>query len=88
MNEVNMLERLEEIATKLGVDIRYENLAHNQIRSDGGYCKLSGKQMIFVNPKQSRQGKIKVLAKSLKRLDLNSIFIPPAVRAAIESQES
>jgi hypothetical protein len=88
MNETIMLDHLEQIAAKLGVDIRYENLGRTYSKSDGGYCKLSGKEMILINRKQSRQAKIRVLARSLKRLDLNSVFIPPAVRAAIESQES
>jgi hypothetical protein len=88
MNEVTMLEHLEQIAARLGVDIRYENLGHTYARSEGGYCKLSGKEMILVNRRQSNQAKIRVLARSLKRLDLNSIFIPPAVRAAIETQDS
>lgn len=87
MNESSLLEHLEQIAHRLGVDLRYENLGQSGIRSDGGYCKVAGKPLILINRKDSRQRKIRILCKSLNRLNLQGIFIPPAVRRAIEIQE-
>ncbi len=88
MNELSLLEHLEQIALRLGVELRYENLGQSGIRSDGGYCKVAGKPLILLNRKDSRQRKIRVLCKSLNRLDLQGIFIPPAVRKAIETHEN
>ncbi|MFH1112686.1 MAG: hypothetical protein V1792_02080 [Pseudomonadota bacterium] len=88
MNELSLLEHLEQIASRLGVELRYENLGQSGIRSDGGYCKVAGKPLILLNRKDSRQRKIRVLCKSLNRLDLQGIFIPPAVRRAIEIHDN
>jgi hypothetical protein len=88
MNETTLLEHLEKIVTRLGVQLRYENMGHGGIRSEGGYCKVSGKPMILINRKESRSRKIRIIARSLKRLDLEGIFIPPAVRRTIENQDN
>jgi hypothetical protein len=88
MNETLLLEHLEQIANRLGVELRYENLGIGGIRSDGGYCRVSGKDMILINRKDSRRKKILVLAKSLRRLNLEGIFIPPAVRKILESRNN
>lgn len=88
MNENSLLEHLEDIAHRLGVELRYENLCHGVVRSEGGYCRLSGKSIILINRKDSRQQKIKVLCKSLSKLDLQGIFIPPAVRRMLETHSN
>ena len=88
MNEHVLLEHLEDIAHRLGVELRYENLAQSGFRSSGGYCKLSGKSMILLNRRDSRRRKIRVLAQALQRLDLEGIFIPPAVRRLLETQDN
>jgi len=88
MNETLLLEHLEQIANRLGVELRYENLGIVGIRSDGGYCRVSGKAMILINRKDSRRKQILVLAKSLKRLNLEGIFIPPAVRKILDTQNN
>ena len=88
MNESSLLDHLEQIAERLGVELRYENLGQSGVRTDGGYCKVAGKQLILINRRDSRQRKIRILCRSLNKLNLQSIFIPPAVRRAIESQEN
>lgn len=88
MTEMILLEHLEEIALRLGIALRYENLGQTGVRSDGGYCKLAGKPMIIINRRDSQRRKISILAKSLNKLNLDGIFIPPAIRKLIESQEN
>jgi hypothetical protein len=88
MNETCLLEHLEDIARRLGVELRYENLSQGLVRSEGGYCRLAGKPMILINRRDSRDQKIRVLCKSLRKLDLQGIFIPPAVRKVLESQNN
>ncbi|MBI5251448.1 MAG: hypothetical protein HY912_18320 [Desulfomonile tiedjei] len=86
MNEFTLLEHLENIAVRLGIELRYENLAVSGIRSEGGYCRVAGKEMILINRKDSPRRKITILAKSLNRVNLEGIFIPPVVRRVIEEQ--
>lgn len=84
MNELTLLEHLENITERLGIELRYENLGISGIRSEGGYCRVAGKQMILINRKDSPRRKINILARSLNRLNLEGIFIPPVVRRVIE----
>lgn len=88
MNETDLLQHLEEIAHRLGVDLRYDYLGQNGIRTEGGFCRLSGKAIILINRKDTRRRKIQILAKSLARLNLQGIFIPPAVRKLLESNDN
>ena len=88
MNEATVLQHLEEIADRLGVRLRYENLGQSGIRSEGGFCRVSGNPMILINRRDSRSRKILVLAKSLNKLNLDGIFIPPAVRKIIENKSN
>jgi hypothetical protein len=88
MNDTSLLEHLEEVATRLGVELRYDNLGQHGVRCDGGYCRVAGKPLIILNRKDSKRRKILVLARSLRRLDLDGIFIAPGVRKIIESQSA
>jgi hypothetical protein len=85
MNETFLLERLEDIAHRLGVELRYEDLGLSGIRCEGGLCKVAGKPLILINRKDSRRRKILVLSRSLRKFDLEGIFIPPAVRKALDA---
>jgi hypothetical protein len=88
MNENSLLEHLEEVAGRLGVELRYENLTAVGVKSDGGFCKVGGKPMILLNRKDSRRRQIQILARSLNKLNLEGIFIPPAVRKVIEAYDN
>lgn len=86
MSGKNLLELLETTASRLGVEIRYENLSLPFGRSQGGYCKFEGKPLIIIDKKTSQRIKISIIAKGLKHIDLGNVFIPPAVRSIIEVQ--
>lgn len=88
MNDNTLLEHLEELVSRLGVTLREENLGSAGYNSGGGYCKVGGLSIIFLNKRDSRQRKIRILARSLKRFNLEGVFIPPAVRRVIESSEN
>lgn len=88
MNDGLLLEHLERIADRLGVEVRYENLTQSGFRSEGGYCRVLGKDLILLNRRDTCRRKIRILARSLNRLNLEGIFVPPAVRRIIESEPS
>jgi hypothetical protein len=85
MTDTALLEHLEKITDRLGIELRYENLSQGLVRSPGGYCKVSGKSLILIHRRDSPRQKIRVLARSLSKLNLEGIFVPPAVRKVIES---
>ena len=86
MNDPALLQHLEDLTHRLGIELRYENLGTPSVKCEGGYCMVAGKPIILANRKDSKRRKILVLAKALKKLNLEGIFIPPGVRKIIENQ--
>jgi hypothetical protein len=88
MTEKNLLQLLETTAARLGVEIRYENLTLPCGRTQGGYCKFEGKPLIIIDKKLSQRRKIAIIAKGLRRIDVGSVFVPPAVRRVLDVGQS
>lgn len=78
-----MLTELEEVADKLGYKVRYEkgNFA-------GGYCILKESQLLVVNSRNEIERRIIIVAKSLKEIGIDDIFVKPNVREIIEKESS
>lgn len=86
-----ILSLLEGVATKLGIDVRYESLAtggEDIAASRGGYCRVRGKQIILVEARLGPVERGAVLAQALSGADLSRVFIPPAARQAIEQSRN
>ncbi len=88
VGEKNLLQLLETTASRLGVEIRYENLSLPWGRSQGGYCKFEGKPIIIVDRNASQRAKINIIAKGLRRMDVGNVFVPPAVRRILDSSNA
>jgi len=87
MNDSDVLSKLEDLADRLGINLRYENLAKGPIRANGGYCRLEDNHLILIDKNDSKRRKIKLLARSLRRFDLETVFVPPALRRIICSSD-
>ena len=77
-----MLRQLEQLARKLGVEVRYEPLTEKDelLSPRSGYCRLHGHQLIILDSSLAPVQQCRVLATELRRFDLSSIFVVPAVR--------
>lgn len=78
MTNESILEELENISTKLGLVVRYE-------KGDfaGGLCRVIDEKYIIVNKKLSAEKKINLIARELSKLDIENVFILPAVKEII-----
>lgn len=72
--------KLEELADRLGIIIRYENLG----QSRGGLCRLRNQYYIFINKKTTTTYRIEILSQSISSFDLEGIYLLPEVRAEID----
>ncbi|MFQ5604517.1 MAG: hypothetical protein ACE5HS_14705 [bacterium] len=84
MNEEQILASLEELIAQLSVDLRYE-------KGDfvGGFYRYNEKEQFVINKSLNIKQKINVLAKELKqKLDVNDLYIVPALREVIENASS
>ncbi|MFC1884262.1 hypothetical protein ACFL2O_05800 [Thermodesulfobacteriota bacterium] len=84
MDEKNLLVHLEELAHKLGISIRYENMPIETAFSAGGLCRIKGNPVIIINDNAPDGEKMMALGKALKRFDLVKVYIKPALRKFLE----
>jgi hypothetical protein len=76
-----LIQELHEVATQLGVTIRYE-------RGDfeGGYCILREQKILLVNRRLFPAKKASVLAMAMHEIGLEDMYLKPAVREYIEDE--
>src|SRR4030095_13940664 len=76
-----MLAELEEVASWLGYQVRYE-----KGNFEGGYCILKESRLLVVNSRNEAEKRIIIVARSLKEIGIDGIFIKPGVRDIIEKE--
>lgn len=81
MNAEDFLPELEDLASEMGMKIRYEKGDF-----DGGYCILKDQQIIVVNKKLHPSRKSVVIALALGELGIENLFVKPNVRMFIEDE--
>ncbi len=78
MNNEIILQELENICGKLGLNLRYE--VGDFI---GGLCRIDEEKLIIINKKLPINRKIKLIAQEISTLNFEDIFILPAVKEII-----
>lgn len=78
-----LLAELEEIVQRLGYKLRYEKGDF-----EGGYCLLKESHLFVINSRNEAEKRIAIIAKNIKELGINDIFIKPQVREVIERENS
>ncbi|HTU02272.1 MAG TPA: hypothetical protein VMG58_10670, partial [Candidatus Sulfotelmatobacter sp.] len=63
----------------------YETVSTDEIAAEGGSCLLRGARQIILDRGLGVRRKVRLLAASLAQLDLDGVFLLPAVREAIEA---
>lgn len=81
MKENEILGHFEELTQNLSIDLRYE-------KGDfaGGLCRVNDKQIMIINKRLPDDQKIKIFANAIAQLNLDNIYILPAIREIIEEQ--
>jgi hypothetical protein len=83
MENQELLNELESIASQLGIKLRYEKGDF-----EGGYCVLKSERIIVVNKKLSPTLRLSVIARGIDEIGLNNVYVKPAVRDFIEDEVS
>jgi hypothetical protein len=81
MKEDEILAGLEKLVENLGIQLRYE-------KGDffGGFCAVKDKRMIIVNNALSPAQRIKILSGELAAMNLDHVFVLPALREVIVTE--
>ena len=79
MDSEGILMCLEELANKLGIEVRWDALG-----SEGGICTLRGKRILMVDQSLNDLSKIDVMAEALCEEAIDEIYILPEVREILD----
>jgi hypothetical protein len=75
-----LLDQLEDLANRLEIKVRYENVNLEESSSVGGLCRLKGEYVLIIHAQAPVKEKIEVLTEVLKRFPLGDIYIRPVIR--------
>ena len=84
MRSSQILEYLEDLATRLGVEIIYQKLGEEEFSVKGGLCKINGAFKIFIDRSQSIEDQIHIVAKGLSYFDTEAFYLFPYIRDVLE----
>ena len=71
---------LEDLAEQLGISIRYDDFSDPEVPARSGLCKVRGHHFYFMDNSKSLPEKIRLLSQCLSRMDLEGVYVLPAVR--------
>ena len=86
MDEETVIDHLEELAERFGIQIRYEAIKQDEdsINAVGGLCLLKGEYVLIINSKATAKDRIRTLAMAVKHFDLDQIYIRPVLRELLD----
>ena len=87
INDEFILLQLEELAERLGILVRDENINIDDVSSTGGLCIVEGQHILILNSKTTLQEKIQVAIKALRQFDISDIYVKPGIRELLEEHK-
>jgi len=84
MDDEILLSQFEELAEKLEILVRDENINIDESSSPGGLCRIEGKYVIILNSKTTVKEKIQVMIEALNQFDFRDMYIKPVIRELLE----
>jgi len=86
MKPVQLYKSLCELAEKLDIEVSEQNLQKVGVRAKSGFCKVKGKNLFIMDKNISVQKKIRILAEFLGKMPHENIYVMPAVRDILVTQ--
>jgi len=86
MDQDAIIDQLEELAERFGIQIRYEPIKQDEdlVRVVGGLCLLRGEYVLIIDSKAAMGDKIRTFAEALRHFGLDQIYIKPALRELLD----
>jgi hypothetical protein len=79
MKAAVLVRELEQLIVSLGMRVRFEKGSFR-----GGRCTLSGDAQVVLNKMHPPEAHLAILAEALRDVDLDAVYLKPAVRRALE----
>lgn len=84
MQSRQVLEYLEGLAERLGVEIVYQTLGDEELSVKGGLCKINSTFKIFIDRSKSVEDQINIVAQCLSSFDTEEVYLFPYIREVLE----
>ena len=84
MTPEQLYRHLEDLAEQLGISIRHENLSNRDPAVSSGLCRVRGNHLFLMDEAKPLSDKIRALSECLSRMDLEGVYLLPAVRRILE----
>lgn len=81
MREEDFLAELRRLLEILEIEVRSCQSSIQTI--DGGLCKIGNRKVLFLNESVSPAAQVRIICRSLRREDLSTLFVLPALRERI-----
>ena len=85
MESEKTYQHLEDLAEQLGISIRYDDLSDPELPTTSGLCKVQGRHLYIMDRSKSLSEKIRLLSQCLCRMDLDGVYILPAIRELLNA---
>jgi len=79
METTTIIEELKQAARQLGLEVRAEK---GNFR--GGRCTVDGETIVMLNKRHLPETRLRVLAEALRDAPMDTVYLKPAVREALE----
>ena len=88
MQPKQVLEYLEELAERLGIEIVYEKLGEDEFSISGGLCKINETYKIYIDRSKKQEDQIATLARALSSFNTDEVYLFPYIRDILEKARS
>ena len=84
MRSREVLEHLEDLAERLGVEIVYQKLGEDEFSVRGGLCKVNGIFKVFIDRSKTVEDQVTILARGLSSFDTEEVYLFPYIREILQ----
>ncbi len=81
-------QHLEDLAEQLGISMRHEDLRYSETPVKSGLCKLKGCHFYLMDSSKDISERIRLLSQCIGRMDLEGVYVVPAIREFLQGQVS
>ena len=82
-----LINQLEELAGKLGIEIRYGNIPGEESHRTGGLCRVKGQYILIIHSRLTVKEKIVVITKTLKGFEMDDLYVIPVIRELLDKSK-
>ncbi len=86
MKPTQLYQHLKELAAKLSVTVAEQNMRVTGVNAKSGLCIVKEQKLFIMDKHLTVREKNEVLARCLRNLPIDDIYVMPAVRKYLEKE--